>query len=74
VRRLRLVASGIAVGLIAFAGAAFWIRRILYEVRPWEPTAVVSVVLLIGFVAVVATAPAVYRAVRIDPATALLME
>jgi predicted permease len=71
---LIMVASGVALGLCAFAAAAVWIRRVLYEVRPWEPIAVVSVLFLIALVAVIAALPATYRAMRIDPASALRSE
>ena len=71
---LRLVACGAALGLCAYAAAALWIRRVLYDVRSWEPVAVGSVLLLVGLIAAIATAPAVYRAVRIDPASALRAE
>ncbi len=71
---LLLVTCGIALGLCAYAGAAVWIRRVLFEVHPWEPMAVISALLLIGLVAAIAAFPATYRAVRIDPATALRLE
>ncbi len=71
---LLLVAGGAGLGLCAYAAAAVWLRRVLYDVRSWEPVAVGSVLLLVGLVAVIAAAPAVYRALRIDPASALRAE
>jgi predicted permease len=71
---LLLIGSGVALGLCAYAAAAVWMRRVLYDVHPWEPIAVVSSMLLVGLIAVIAAAPAAYRAVRIDPASALRME
>jgi predicted permease len=75
---LLLTASGIALGLCAYAAATavftLWISRILYDLRPWEPIAVLSVVFLIALIATIATAPAALRAVRIDPASALRAE
>ena len=68
---LLLVACGIGLGLGAYAAAAVWIRRVLYDIHPWEPVAVMSALLLIALVAVIAALPATYRAVRIDPASAL---
>jgi hypothetical protein len=65
---------GVAVGLGAYAAAAVWIRRVLYDVGSWEPMVVVSVVVLVGLVAAMAAAPATWRAVRIDPAQALRAE
>lgn len=71
---LLFTAAGLGLGLCAYAAAAVWIRRVLYDLRPWEPAAVVSVVLLIACIAAMAAAPAAYRAVRIDPASALRAE
>ena len=71
---LLLVACGIGLGLGAYAAAAVWIRRVLYDIHPWEPIAVMSALLLIALVAVIAALPAAYRAVRIDPASALRLE
>jgi predicted permease len=68
------IASGAALGLCGWAAAALWIRHVLYDVRSWEPIAVVSVLLLIALVATIAAAPPAYRAARIDPASALRME
>jgi len=71
---LLLTASGIGLGLCAYAAAAVWIRRMLFDLRPWEPFAVLSVVFLVALIAAIAAAPAAYRAVRIDPASALRAE
>jgi predicted permease len=65
---------GVAAGLCAYAAAAVWIRRVLYDVGSWEPMVVVSVVVLVGLIAAMAAAPATWRAVRIDPARALRAE
>ncbi len=69
-----LTASGVALGLCAYAAATVWIRRVLYDLRPWEPIPIISVVFVVGLIATIAAAPAVYRAVRIDPASALRAE
>jgi predicted permease len=69
-----LVASGVALGLCGYAATAVWIHHVLYDVRSWEPIAVVSVVLLVGLAAAIAAAPATFRAVGIDPASALRAE
>ena len=71
---LLVVASGAVLGLCAFAASSIWIRRVLYDVRPGEPIAVISVLVLIGLVAMIATFPATLRAVRIDPSSALRSE
>lgn len=71
---LLLIVSGAALGLCAYAAAAVWMHRVLYDVRPWEPSVVGSVLFVIGLAAVIAAAPPAYRAVRIDPASALRTE
>jgi predicted permease len=71
---LVLIGSGALIGLCGYASAAVWIRRVLFGVRAWEPVAVVVVLSLVALVAAIATALPAYRAVRIDPATALRIE
>ena len=71
---LLIVASGIVVGFGAYAAAAIWIERVLYDVRPWEPFAVIAVSTLVLFIGVAATALPVLRAIRINPAIALRAE
>jgi putative ABC transport system permease protein len=71
---LLLVSCGIVLGLCAYAGAAVWIRRALYNVSTWDPVGIAFVLAAIGVVAAIAVAPAIYRAVRIDPASALRSE
>ena len=71
---LLLIAGGVALGLCAYAVAGVWIRRVLYDVSSWDPIAFISVLGLISLVTVIAAAPPAYRAVRIDPASALRTE
>jgi len=71
---LLLTASGLALGLCAYAAAAVWIRRILYDLHPWEPAAVFFVVFTVASIAAIAAAPAAYRAMRTNPASALRAE
>lgn len=71
---LLLVSCGAVLGLCAYAGAAVWIRRALYQVPVWDPVAIATVLVAIGVVAAIAVAPAIYRAVRIDPSSALRAE
>jgi predicted permease len=68
---LLLSGTGLVLGLCAYAAAAVWIRRILYQLRPWEPAVVVTVVFLVGLIGLIATAPAAIRAARTDPGSAL---
>jgi predicted permease len=69
-----LAINGLVLGLCAYAVAAVWLRHMLYDLRPWEPDAMLLVVVLVGCIAATAAAPAAWRAVRIDPASALRSE
>jgi ABC-type antimicrobial peptide transport system permease subunit len=69
-----LIASGIAVGLGGYALSAAWIEQVLFEVRPWDPAALGSALFVIMLTAVLATAPPIWRAIRIDSVRILLAE
>ena len=69
-----LIGSGIALGLGAYLGVASWLRSVLYDVAPWEPRAVIPAVFLFATVAVIAIAPAAYRALTVEPASALRVD
>lgn len=71
---LVVIAFGFVLGLGAYAVASKWIAHILYGIGRWEPIAVVSVLVFLLAVSAIAAAPAAYRAVRIDPASALRTE
>lgn len=71
---LFVTVGGVSVGLCLYAMATVWIRRLLYDLHPWEPIAILSAVLLVIAIAALATAPAVFRAVRTDAASALRAE
>lgn len=71
---LRVVVFGFALGLGIYAIAGVWLDRVLYGVTRWNPLAIGLVLGLIVLVAIGATAPATYRATRIDPAAALRVE
>lgn len=71
---LVLVSCGVVAGLCAYAGVALWIRSALYEVSTWDGFGIASVLVGVGVIAVGAVSPAIYRAVRIDPASALRAE
>jgi len=71
---LLIAALGIGVGMCAYAVASVGISRILYDVRPWEPLMIALVVVFIGLLATLSTAPVAYRAARVDPASALRTE
>jgi predicted permease len=67
-------AAGMASGLCLYAIAAVWIRRVLYDLQPWDVRAIFPVLVLVMLISIVAAVPAVYRAVRIEPSTALRAE
>ncbi len=69
-----LIGSGIALGLGAYLGVASWLRSVLYDVAPWEPRAVIPAVFLVATVAVIAIAPAAWRALTVEPASALRVD
>jgi predicted permease len=71
---LQVAIAGIALGLCAYAVASVWLDRVLYGVSRWDPLAIVLVLGLIVLVAIGATAPAAYRAARVDPSSALRSE
>jgi predicted permease len=68
---LVLTSGGVVAGLCAHATTSIYLRRVLYDLHPWQPIALVSVVFLVGLIAASATVPATYRAVRVDPASTL---
>jgi ABC-type lipoprotein release transport system permease subunit len=53
---------------------AGWLRQVLFAVQPSNPAAIAAALLVIVVAAVLATAPPIWRAVRIDPASALRHE
>ena len=69
-----LLVSGIVLGLGVYAALATCIRLALYGLDSWEPIAVISVLALVAPMAAVSAAPSTYRAVRVDPASALRTE
>jgi predicted lysophospholipase L1 biosynthesis ABC-type transport system permease subunit len=71
---LLLVAAGALSGIAVYAVSARWIRQALYEVAPSDPEALGSALFFIAVVAWLAVASPLWRAARIDPASALRHE
>jgi predicted permease len=71
---LLLVTAGAALGLAVYAASARSIRHVLYGVDPSDHLALASALLFIAAVALGATAPPIWRAARMDPASALRHE
>ncbi|MGH9143881.1 MAG: ABC transporter permease [Vicinamibacterales bacterium] len=68
---LELVAVGLALGLVAAAGAARVIQTLLFDVRPLEPVVYAAVAVTFAIVASLACLLPSLRASRIDPIIAL---
>jgi putative ABC transport system permease protein len=71
---LRPALLGLALGLMASAGAARLIRSMLYATRPLDPTVFGWVVVALLLVAMLACIAPAWRASRLDPAQALRSE
>jgi hypothetical protein len=69
-----MVGSGLVAGLALSLGTARMIQAMLFQVEPTEPSTYVAVVLVLGLVALAASAVPAWRAARIDPAVALRYE
>jgi putative ABC transport system permease protein len=66
-----LAAGGVAVGLMASAAGAAWLRSQLYGVTPWDPVSLGATLPILIVAALAACAVPAWRAVRTDPAEAL---
>jgi predicted permease len=71
---LRPALFGLALGLMASAGAVRLIRSMLYETRPLDPAVFGWVVIALLLVAMLACIVPAWRASRLDPAQALRSE
>jgi ABC-type antimicrobial peptide transport system permease subunit len=74
VETLLVVTTGVIGGAAIYAMSAPWIRQVLYGVTPYDPTALGLALLFVAIVALLATVPPLWRAVRIDAASALRHE
>jgi hypothetical protein len=66
-----LVAAGLLVGGLAAAGAAFFLRGLLYGVTPMDPVAWLSALAAMVGAGLIANAVPARRAMRVEPLTAL---
>ncbi|HWB82806.1 MAG TPA: ABC transporter permease [Bryobacteraceae bacterium] len=71
---LRLLAFGVAVGLLASFGVARVIASQLWGVSPYDPLTLCSVVLVVGLAGLAACYFPARRATRVDPITSLHYE
>lgn len=71
---LRLVALGLAIGLVGAAAATRLIQRLLFNVQGLEPAFYIGVAVAFGLIAALACLVPSVRASRIDPLVALRPE
>jgi len=71
---MRLVLSGAVVGLVAALALSRVLKSVLFSVGPYDPASYVSVVFLLGFVALAAVLIPARSAMKTDPMAALRVE
>jgi putative ABC transport system permease protein len=69
-----LAVSGIAAGLVGALSAVSVMRSLLYEIAPTDPTTFMAIALLLGVVALIASALPALRASSVNPMEALRCE
>ena len=69
-----LFAMGMTIGLAGGVGVGFTMESLLFGLSPTDPLTLTFVIVLLGVVALVATALPAWRASRIDPVVALRAE
>jgi ABC-type antimicrobial peptide transport system permease subunit len=69
-----LTGLGIAVGVAGALGLSGVMRSLLFEVDPTDPTTYLSVVVLLGLIALMASGLPALRAARVDPASTMRTE
>ncbi len=71
---MRLVAGGLSAGLLASLAATHLVRSLLFEVASTDTATFVTVALVLGAAALLASYVPARRALRVDPAVALRRE
>ena len=73
-RGLTLSLAGVALGLLAAAGATRFLASLLFGVRPLEPWLLAAVAVGLAAVAVASSSLPALRALRVEPVTALRVD
>src|SRR5215470_4025394 len=68
---MRMVLSGVAIGVAAALGATRWLASLLFDVKPADPVSFVGSAVALIAVALIATFVPARRATRVDPMVAL---
>jgi putative ABC transport system permease protein len=71
---LRVIVTGLVLGVAAAVGLTRLLAGLLYEVRPADPATIIGVVLLLLGVGVIAALIPARRAAKVDPMVALRYE
>ncbi len=71
---MRLAAIGIAAGLAGAVLAGYFLRSVLFGVKPWDIPTLVTVAVILAAICVLASYVPAYRASRLDPMKALHYE
>jgi ABC-type antimicrobial peptide transport system permease subunit len=68
---LAVALAGIVVGLLVFAGAARFLRTMLFGVSAWDPTTIAGAAATLMVISLAAAWLPARRAAYVDPAQAL---
>ena len=71
---MRLAAAGVALGLAGALALTRLLRGLLFSLSPADPLTFLGVTLALGFVALAACSVPAFRAIRMDPMTAMRYE
>ena len=65
---------GVAIGIVAALAMGRLVASMMFQVKPSDPVTFLAVVILLGFIALIACLIPAYRATRVDPIVALRNE
>jgi putative ABC transport system permease protein len=68
---MKLVAVGLALGVLAALGLTRWLMTLLFDVEATDPLTYVAIAVLLGVIALVACCLPALRATKVDPIVAL---